>query len=158
MKRVNKPPLQHSKGYSTNSTGDLVSCSRALVSTKDDIWKLRLISVYTNGITGSQQIRFQVDINQKIKRANQYISNEFVEMGSFSWNTRTFGSFKAVELDWLDVDDQVGHFLCGERLTPSCTLRKHKRVKIRNTIQSCMLIMSYKQYLDEARLVSWSVH
>lgn len=29
---------QEEEGYSTNSTGDLVSCSKALVSTNDDIW------------------------------------------------------------------------------------------------------------------------
>lgn len=26
----------------------------------------------------------------------------------------TFRSLKAVELHWLNVDDQIGHFLCGK--------------------------------------------
>lgn len=36
------------QGYSTNSTGDFVSCSSPLVSTKEDISKLLFLSEFNN--------------------------------------------------------------------------------------------------------------
>ncbi len=41
---------------------------------------------------------------------------------SHSLFLHTFGSLEAVKLDWLDVDDQVGHFFCGKCLAACCTL------------------------------------
>lgn len=45
----------------------------------------------------------------------------------------TFGSLKAVKFDRLDVDDQVGHFLCSECLTARCALHILKNVQIQSS-------------------------
>lgn len=42
------------QGYSTNSTGDFVSCSSPLVSTKEDISKLLFLSEFNNNKKGKK--------------------------------------------------------------------------------------------------------
>lgn len=48
----------------------------------------------------------------------------------------TFGSLEAVKFDRLDVDDQVGHFLCSECLTACCALHMEAHILKNVQIQS----------------------
>lgn len=45
----------------------------------------------------------------------------------------TFGSLEAVKFDRLDVDDQVGHFLCSECLAACCALHMEAHVLKKRT-------------------------
>lgn len=48
----------------------------------------------------------------------------------------TFRSLKAVELHWLDVDDQIGHFFCGKGFAACGALRvKKHQINIKKTKQ-----------------------
>lgn len=59
-----------------------------------------------------------------------------LHMDKYSLLLLTFGSLKAVKFDRLDVDDQVGHFLCSECLTACCALHMEAHILKNIQIQS----------------------
>lgn len=88
--KLNNPWLQlclfswysSNQGYSTNSTGDFVSCSSPLVSTKEDISKLLFLS--------------ELMTNKNKKVSNKIQSYKWSHMRS----RQTFSEFTAINFQW----------------------------------------------------------
>lgn len=68
---------------------------------------------------------------------------------------RTFRGFEAVKLDRLDVDDQVGHFFRGKRLTACCALfmKTHMQISKFNTA-GCLEKSSVTSLENNEKIVS----